>query len=144
MTEKELRSGALCVRIALDNAGHLVSVTLPDRVPEDLTTEDLAGILDQLEALPRRVADDSFRSRVWHLMGEIPWGNAVTYQELAATAGSPKASRAVGQACAKNPLPLIVPCHRVLASDSLGGYAYGAEWKTALLALETEPRPGRK
>lgn len=143
-SKKELQSGALQVEIELDDAGNLVSIRLPKRVPENLATQDLAGMLDQLAVLPRVADVDSFRSRVWKHMSKIPWGHAMTYQELAAKAGSPKASRAVGQACAKNPLPLIVPCHRVLASDNPGGYAYGPEWKAMLLALETEPRPAAK
>ena len=69
----------------------------------------------------------------------IDYGRTRTYQEVAELVGNPRAVRAVGTACATNPLPLVVPCHRVLRSDgSLGGYLGGAEAKTLLLALERE------
>lgn len=80
-----------------------------------------------------------FVRKTWERMRKIPWGKALTYGELAAALGSPGASRAVGQACARNELLLIVPCHRVVAQAGLGGFACGLEWKSALLALETEP-----
>jgi O-6-methylguanine DNA methyltransferase len=71
----------------------------------------------------------------------IPWGSALTYGELAVAVGSPRATRAVGTACATNRLPLIIPCHRVLAADGPGGFSSGLEWKAKLLELETEPQP---
>ena len=65
---------------------------------------------------------------------EVPRGETVSYGELAARAGNPKASRAVGTACARNPVPIVVPCHRVLPSTGkLGNYAGGPERKRALL-----------
>jgi methylated-DNA-[protein]-cysteine S-methyltransferase len=73
------------------------------------------------------------------LRREVPWGETVTYGELAGMAGRPRAARAVGTAMASNPVPLVIPCHRVLASNGLGGYG-GADGrpdlKRALLALE--------
>lgn len=78
-----------------------------------------------------------FQKAVWNAMKEIPYGEVVTYGELAKRAGYPKAVRAVGSACKKNPFPFIVPCHRVLPADkSLGGYAGGAEMKKWLLDIE--------
>ena len=139
---REVRSGALTVRITVDAAGHLSKVTLPKRVPAELTASDLSEVLKQLEAFPLADQGAPFTRQVREKMQMIPWGHALTYRELAAKAGSPKASRAVGQACATNPLPLIVPCHRVLAEAGIGGFAYGVEWKSSLLALETEDRPG--
>jgi O-6-methylguanine DNA methyltransferase len=136
-----VRSGALAVQITVDPEGRLTGVTLPKQVPADLTVEDLAGVLKQLEGFSLIDHGAPFLRKVREKMQEIPWGYALTYRELATKAGSPKASRAVGQACARNPLPLIVPCHRVLAEDGLGGFGYGPEWKTMLLALETEARP---
>jgi O-6-methylguanine DNA methyltransferase len=141
LSELELQSGSLSVRISLDTAGGLRAVTLPPDVPESLTADDLSGMLTQLARYPRASEGAPFWQRVWQRMAQIPWGHALTYQELAAQVGSPRASRAVGQACARNLLPLIVPCHRVLANTGLGGFAYGAAWKSTLLALETEPRP---
>lgn len=78
-----------------------------------------------------------FRRTVLAHLGEIPFGVTESYTEVARAVGNPKAVRAVGTACATNPLPVVVPCHRVLRSDgSLGGYIGGLEAKTALLALE--------
>jgi methylated-DNA-[protein]-cysteine S-methyltransferase len=68
---------------------------------------------------------------------DVPRGETVSYGELAARAGNPKASRAVGSACATNPIPIVVPCHRVLPSTGkLGNYAGGPERKRTLLTLE--------
>ena len=68
----------------------------------------------------------------------IPYGHTESYAQVAAAVGSPKAVRAVGTACARNPVPIVVPCHRVVRSDgSAGGYAGGAAAKDALLALES-------
>ena len=70
----------------------------------------------------------------------IPYGETRTYTDLARTAGNERAVRAAGSACSRNPVPLVVPCHRVLRSDgSLGGYAGGLEMKERLLELEQAP-----
>ena len=79
----------------------------------------------------------SFNEKVWVLLRRIPRGNVTTYKLLAKAAGSPKASRAVGNACNKNPDSPKVPCHRVVASDGdIGGYAHGVRAKIALLKKE--------
>lgn len=68
---------------------------------------------------------------------QIPFGNTSTYQDIAIRTGSPKACRAVGSACRRNPVPLIIPCHRVIACGSrLGGFACGLEIKKHLLSFE--------
>lgn len=86
--------------------------------------------------LDRRLST-GFRGDIQKLLPRIGYGRTVSYRELAELAGRPTAVRAVGTACATNPLPLVVPCHRVLRSDgSLGGYLGGLEAKTALLELE--------
>lgn len=78
-----------------------------------------------------------FRSAVLHHLPEIGYGETASYAAVAALAGSPKAVRAVGTACAKNPLPVVVPCHRVVRSDgAMGGYLGGQEAKRLLLDLE--------
>ncbi|BBX90047.1 methylated-DNA--[protein]-cysteine S-methyltransferase [Mycolicibacterium boenickei] len=78
-----------------------------------------------------------FRSTVLHHLPEIDYGQTASYATVAALAGSPKAVRAVGTACAKNPLPVVIPCHRVVRSDgAMGGYLGGAEAKRLLLDLE--------
>jgi methylated-DNA-[protein]-cysteine S-methyltransferase len=78
-----------------------------------------------------------FRGQVHAFLPRIGYGRTASYQEVAAMVGSPTAVRAVGSACATNPLPVVVPCHRVLRSDgSLGGYLGGPEAKQTLLNLE--------
>ncbi len=78
-----------------------------------------------------------FQRRVWQELRTIPRGTTVTYAELAARVGKPGAARAVGAAVARNPISVVVPCHRVVGSDgSLTGYAGGLERKRALLQLE--------
>lgn len=78
-----------------------------------------------------------FRREVITHLPDIAYGHTASYAEVAAAAGSPRAVRAVGTACAKNPLPVIVPCHRVVRSDGgIGQYAGGVEAKRILLSLE--------
>lgn len=78
-----------------------------------------------------------FRRAVQAYLPKIGYGHTATYKEVAGSVGNPNAVRAVGTACATNPLPVVVPCHRVLRSDGgLGGYIGGLEAKTALLHLE--------
>lgn len=73
-----------------------------------------------------------------HLYADVPYGRTVSYLELATIVGNPKASRAVGTAMATNPIPIVVPCHRVLRTGgNLGGYGGGLETKARLLALES-------
>jgi methylated-DNA-[protein]-cysteine S-methyltransferase len=80
-----------------------------------------------------------FRHTVLHHLPEIQYGHTASYSTVARLAGNPKAVRAVGSACANNPLPLVIPCHRVVRSDgSMGGYRGGAEAKRVLLALEAK------
>jgi len=77
-----------------------------------------------------------FQRAVWRALREIPYGEVRTYGEVARTIGKPGAARAVGNACGANPWPIIVPCHRVVASDGLGGYSAGPRWKRLLLTIE--------
>ncbi len=80
---------------------------------------------------------NEFRYKVWKACSEIPYGSTISYGALARRAGYPRAARAVGSAMAKNPLPLLVPCHRVVAADgSLAGYGGGEDMKRWLLLRE--------
>ena len=80
-----------------------------------------------------------FQKRVWEALIQIPYGETRTYKEIAAAAGNPKASRAVGMANNRNPIPIIIPCHRVIGTNgSLTGYAGGLNVKEYLLKLERE------
>jgi methylated-DNA-[protein]-cysteine S-methyltransferase len=84
-----------------------------------------------------RLTHSQFRRTVLELLRKIGRGQVVTYGELAERAGTPRAARAVGTACATNPVPIIVPCHRVLpASGGVGNYGGGPDRKIFLLALE--------
>ncbi|MEA2031637.1 MAG: methylated-DNA--[protein]-cysteine S-methyltransferase [candidate division Zixibacteria bacterium] len=78
-----------------------------------------------------------FQERVLSEVAHIPYGETRTYSEIARAVGSPRAARAVGSANAKNPLPIVIPCHRVVAVNGLGGYGGGLAMKKQLLALES-------
>jgi len=82
-------------------------------------------------------AGTEFQQRVWRLIAAIPYGSTRSYGSLAGELGNVALSRAVGQACKVNPIGLIIPCHRVVAADGLGGFAGGATLKQRLLALES-------
>jgi len=105
-----------------------------ERIARHLAGEpaDLAGIPVDLEGLP------PFRRKVLETLRGTRAGETFTYGQLARLAGSPGAARAVGQAMARNPLPIVIPCHRVVAADGPGGFSlFGSlEAKERLLALE--------
>jgi methylated-DNA-[protein]-cysteine S-methyltransferase len=87
--------------------------------------------------LALRTAGTPFQREVWAALAEIPYGETISYAELAASVARPHAFRAVGSANGANPIAIIVPCHRVITSGgSLGGYAGGLDAKRTLLALE--------
>lgn len=78
-----------------------------------------------------------FQKKVLSSLCEIPYGQTISYKELAIKIGHPKAYRAVGMACHNNPFPVLIPCHRVIASNgSLTGYALGLDMKKQLIELE--------
>ena len=88
-------------------------------------------------SLPLDPHGTPFQLKVWQELRKIPYGAAISYKELAARAGNPRACRAVGQANGCNPIPIIIPCHRVISADgSLGGYSSGLERKRRLLRHE--------
>lgn len=87
--------------------------------------------------LPLSAKGTEFQRAVWSQLEKIPYGVTKSYGEIACSLGMPKAARAVGGACKKNPIAVIVPCHRVVsANGSLTGYAAGLEFKEKLLKLE--------
>jgi len=93
--------------------------------------------------LPLAPRGTEFQHRVWGMLREIPYGETTTYGALAIRLGNPRTVRAVGLANGRNPLPIIVPCHRVIGADgSLVGFGGGLERKRALLAHEAEVREG--
>lgn len=106
------------------------------------TLASIAGMLEGREphaALPLDIRGTAFQRQVWQALTAIPMGETRTYAELAAAIGRPKAIRAVGSACANNPVSLIVPCHRAVGTDgTLRGYRWGLERKRKL--IDTEAR----
>ena len=86
---------------------------------------------------PLDLAGTAFQKSVWHALRKIALGKTRSYGEIAAAVGRPRAVRAVGGACGANPVPVLVPCHRVLAANTkLGGFSGGLDWKRRLLARE--------
>jgi methylated-DNA-[protein]-cysteine S-methyltransferase len=103
-----------------------------------------AGVRDRFD-LPLDPRGSEFQKRVWCALKEIPFGKTRSYLDLAKTIGLPKASRAVGTANGKNPLSIVVPCHRVIGTGgTLTCYAGGIETKAKLLALEARARVRRR
>jgi methylated-DNA-[protein]-cysteine S-methyltransferase len=86
--------------------------------------------------VPMELDGTAFQKDVWRELSRIPYGQTISYGELARRVGRPKGPRAVGQANGRNPIPIIVPCHRVLAGNGIGGYGGGLPMKRALLAVE--------
>lgn len=87
--------------------------------------------------LPLVIIGTDFQIKIWNQLAKIPWGETRTYGQVAKSAGNPKASRAVGGACNKNPIPIVIPCHRVVGSDgSLVGFGGGLDMKKKLLEME--------
>lgn len=125
---------------------------VPARAPSSkiLGTSDgrgFTGVVEQLGAyfdgrltrfdVPLRLGGTPFQQRVWAALQEIPYGETTSYGEIATSLGQPTASRAVGLANGRNPVSIIVPCHRVVGSDGrLTGYGGGLPRKEQLLALE--------
>ena len=100
-----------------------------------------AGELKQFE-LPLAPVGTDFQLAVWRALETIPYGQTCSYGEIAAMIGNPDASRAVGAANGQNPLPIVIPCHRVIGSDgSMTGFGGGVACKKFLLALEQEFTP---
>ena len=139
------------VRVAYASEGHdAVLQALADKIsPRILESpgrlDAIAGQLDEYFAGTRQVFDapldwrlsTGFRSTVLHHLHDIGYGHTASYSAVAQLAGNPKAVRAVGSACATNPLPVVVPCHRVVRSDgTMGGYIGGPDAKRTLLILE--------
>ncbi len=107
-----------------------------------------AGFIQELTSYFRGVKSDfsqktkfltgtDFEKKVWLFVRKIPFGETMTYKQVAEKIGRPGAARAVGRALSKNPIPIVIPCHRVIESDgSIGGYSSGVKTKIRLLELE--------
>lgn len=135
-------------------SGSARAVTTIDFTRDDRSSGEISGELAKLvEELKRYASGEAvsfeavldpqgtpFQRLVWSTMRQIPYGQTWTYGQLAAAIGKPKAVRAVGQACHRNPCAPVVPCHRVVASNGLGGYYGGIAMKQWLLDFEKKGR----
>ena len=133
--------GGAVTRIDLNQRGRcLPRGRLQRQVSRELE-QYLAGERQEF-TFPIRSAGSEFSQRVWRAVQAIPYGETITYGELARRIGNPKAFRAVGTANGRNPLPLVIPCHRVVAAGGrLGGYGGGLRLKRRLLDLELAHSP---
>lgn len=135
--------GTALTRLHMAESNHPVKPG-PDWVRDPAPFRDVTQQLDEYFAGDRRAFDlplalrgTPFQRRVWTALQEIPWGETASYADIARGVGSPKGMRAVGGANGRNPIAIIVPCHRVIAADgTLGGYGGGLERKRFLLELE--------
>jgi len=122
---------------------------LKERLSEEIIRDDrkLKAVISQLSKFlqgklkrfdcPLDLKGTSFEKRVWSRLARIPYGQTRSYKEIAEAIGHPKAFRAVGNANGSNPIPLILPCHRVIENNGgLGGYGHGLKVKKQLLDLE--------
>lgn len=105
-----------------------------DRIPQEFDNYKTNGEINCL--IPKFQWGTDFQQSVWTEIGAIPIGRTTTYSEIARKINKPKAARAVGQAVGANPIPIIVPCHRVLAKNGVGGFSSGLANKLKLLAHE--------
>jgi AraC family transcriptional regulator, regulatory protein of adaptative response / methylated-DNA-[protein]-cysteine methyltransferase len=138
--------GIACISIGDKNPIHFLRSEFPKaeliEAPtsfREWATEVIALIEEPTGAfdLPLDIRGTAFQQRVWKALRDIPPGKTATYAEIAAALGSPQAQRAVGSACGRNRLAVIIPCHRALRSDGgLGGYRWGLEHKKKLLNRE--------
>lgn len=129
---------------AADELPHTAPDATPDAAPEILTdaaiqlSEYFDGTRTEFD-LPLAPAGTEFQRCVWNELRLIPWGARISYGELARRIGKPDAVRAVGAANGRNPIAIIIPCHRVVGADgSLTGYAAGIDRKHRLLELESD------
>jgi AraC family transcriptional regulator, regulatory protein of adaptative response / methylated-DNA-[protein]-cysteine methyltransferase len=129
--ERELRDEFSAAEVARDDGALAVTIT------EVLRRID--GCRPALE-LPVDLRGTAFQLQVWRELTRIPAGETRSYREVAESVGKPHAARAVGNACGSNPTAIVVPCHRVVASDGgLGGFGWGLDRKRLLLANEQQP-----
>ncbi|NWG76615.1 MAG: bifunctional DNA-binding transcriptional regulator/O6-methylguanine-DNA methyltransferase Ada [Rubrivivax sp.] len=145
--------GICAVRIG-DTAEQLVSDLRAEFPAAHVTAQDnaLRPVLDSLLRhlagerprldLPLDIQATAFQKRVWEALRRIPYGETRTYADIARAINQPGATRAVGNACASNPVAIIIPCHRVIRHDGhIGNYRWGAERKKRLLAIERPSQP---
>ena len=141
----------MCIRDRLKDDSDLIGVSFSNQVLCNANARNDENtfkiIINQLNeyffegrknfTIQYRLPFTGFRSEVFNEMIKIPYGECVTYSYIAEKVGYPKAFRAVGTSCGKNPIPLVVPCHRVVSKSGLGGFTGGLDIKRFLLELES-------
>ena len=141
-------SKGICM-IAIGRSDRELEKRLLSQFPTAMAKRDDRGMASARRAVERRIAGKDlgqklpldlhgtpFQVEVWKEMLRIPAGQTRSYAQVATNIGRPKAFRAVAQACGANPVPVVVPCHRVVATNGLGGYTGGIDRKIALLSAE--------
>jgi AraC family transcriptional regulator of adaptative response/methylated-DNA-[protein]-cysteine methyltransferase len=145
-------------RLSFGDSDREIEAALRAEYPRAAVTRgdaELAGWLAELHRhfagnqphldLPVDVRATAFQRRVWDALMAIPYGQTLSYKDVAVAIGAPRAVRAVARACATNPVPVIVPCHRVIGTDGkLHGYAGGVHRKKKLLDAEKRGLKGQK
>jgi len=131
--------------LLVQQRGEMVSrIYFAREIPSESSplAEEIAAYLEGSGRCPKAELDMSgctdFQKQIYELVRLIPRGATATYGQVAECAGHPGAARAVGNAMAANPFAILVPCHRVVARNGLGGYAWGREMKEKLLIMESE------
>lgn len=128
------------IRLSFDNEEDFGEFELKDTELLNQTTKQLDEYFERKRKkfeLPLNPNGTDFMKKVWKALEEIPYGETKSYKQIAEQIENPKASRAVGMANNKNPIPIIIPCHRVIGTNgNLVGYALGLEMKRRLLELE--------
>lgn len=132
-----------------ESSGFITGVSINGTVPQGAKEKETQLISDTAEQIgeylagertgftvPFRQSGTKFQEAVWKALSEIEYGKTQTYKQIAESIGRPDAYRAVGNACGKNRLPIIVPCHRAVAADGIGGFSCGLDVKTKLMLIE--------
>lgn len=142
--------GILCLSASESALTEVARVSAAGKGLPNAVTEEAAGQLEEYFRKKRQEFSIAlapqgtpFQQRVWEALAQIPYGQTRTYGQIAAEIGKPRACRAVGTAIGKNPLLILIPCHRVVSVGGLGGFSAGLDAKRSLLALESG-FPGKK
>ncbi len=134
-------SASQALKLALENAPGAINDNLHFRDLRDRLRDYSSGKAVDFSHDTLDLPDTSdFRRKVWKTVSDIPYGETRTYRWVAQACGRPEGARAVGQAMAANPIPILIPCHRVVAISGPGGYAGGLPLKHTLLDLESPPK----
>ena len=136
------------LKIGIDEGKVILSAIVPKQDAKNQPTAISEKVFAQLQeyfagrrtafSLPYKFSGTEFQQQVWAQIAKIPYGQTVTYKDIAQAIGKPRAFQATGRAVGANPLAIIIPCHRVVGSNGdLTGYAFGLEMKKSLLKLES-------